>query len=84
MKYEEEKTSDLIYLGRRIDNSLTYIKNNEPDLIKLFYNSIEIPFIDILDGYLDIEREDYIFDYIDGLLDDLENEFDEIFEFKTK
>lgn len=83
MSYEEE-ISDLVYLGRRIDNALTYIKNNEPDLINLFYNTIESPFIDILEGSLDMEKEEYLFDYIDGLLDDLESELEEIFENKTK
>jgi hypothetical protein len=83
MEYEEE-VSDLVYLGRRLDNALTYIKTNEPDLIKMFYSNVEIPFIDILDGNLNIEREDYLFDYIDGLLDDLEETFGEIFENKTK
>jgi hypothetical protein len=82
MSYEEE-ISDLVYLGRRIDNALTYIKNNEPDLINLFYNTIESPFIDILENSLDMEKEEYLFDYIDGLLDDLEETFDEIFENKT-
>ena len=83
MNYEEE-ASDLVYLGRRIDRALAYVRTNEPDLIKPFYSIIETPFIDILDGNLDIEREDYLFDYIDELLDDLEETFDEIFENKTK
>ncbi len=82
MSYEEE-ISDLVYLGRRIDNALIYVKNNESDLINLFYNTIESPFIDILEGSLDMEKEEYLFDYIDGLLDDLEETFDEIFENKT-
>jgi hypothetical protein len=79
MSYEEE-ISDLAYLGRRIDNALTYIKNNEPDLINIFYNTIESPFIDILEGSLGMEKEEYLFDYIDGLLDDLEETFNKIFE----
>ena len=29
-----EENSDFRYLGKRIDNSLKYIKNNQPDLIK--------------------------------------------------
>jgi hypothetical protein len=81
MNYEEE-VSDLVYLGRRLDNALTYIKTNEPDLAKFFYNNVEIQFIDILDGNLDIEEEGYLFDYVDGILDDLENTFNKIFENK--
>jgi hypothetical protein len=83
MNYEEEE-SDLVYLGRRIDRALAYVRTNHSDLIKPFYDIIETPFIDILDGNLNIEREDYLFDYIDGLLDDLEETFGEIFENKTK
>ena len=82
MNYEEE-VSDLVYLGRRLDNALVYVKTTEPDLTKAFYNNVESPFIDILDGNLDTEKEDYLFDYVDGLLDDLENTFGEIFENKT-
>ena len=84
MNLKEENKSDLVYLGRRIDNALAYVRTNEPDLTKSFYVTIESPFIEILEGKLDLEREDYIFDYIDELLDDLENELDEIFENKTK
>lgn len=83
MSYEEE-VSDLVYLGRRLDKALSYIKSNEPDLVKMFYSNVEIPFIDVLDGTLDIEQEDYLFDYLDGILDDLENTFNQIFENKTK
>jgi len=83
MNYEEE-VSDLAYLGRRLDNALSYIKTNEPDLTNAFYNNVVSPFIDILDGKLDTEKEDYLFDHVDGLLDDLEETFDEIFENKTK
>jgi len=83
MSYEEE-VSDLVYLGKRLDNALLYIQSNEPDLVKMFYSNVEIPFIDVLDGTLDIEQEDYLFDYLDGILDDLENTFNQIFENKIK
>ena len=83
MSYEEE-VSDLVHLGKRLDNALLYIQSNEPDLVKMFYSNVEIPFIDVLDGTLDIEQEDYLFDYLDGILDDLENTFNQIFENKIK
>ena len=82
MNSNEENLSDLVYLGRRIDNALKYIKENESDLIELFYHIVEIPFIEILQGELDLEKEDYIFDYIDTLMDDLEEQFNTIFENK--
>jgi hypothetical protein len=82
MNSNEENLSDLVYLGRRIDNALKYIKENESDLIELFYQIVEIPFIEILQGELDLEKEDYIFDYIDTLMDDLEEQFNTIFENK--
>lgn len=82
MNLKEENLSDLVYLGRRIDNSLKYIKENESDLVKLFYQVVETPFIEILQGELDLEKEDYIFDHIDALMDDLEEQFNTIFENK--
>ena len=82
MNLKEENLNNLVYLGRRIDNSLKYIKDNEPDLIKLFYQFIETPFIDILKDELEQEKEDYLFEYIDDLIDQLEEQFNKIFENK--
>jgi hypothetical protein len=82
MKLNEESQSDLQYLGKRIDNALKYIKENEPDLIDWFKQNIEDPFLDITFGNLEIEQEDYIFDHLDILIDNLEEQFNTLFENK--
>lgn len=84
MKLREENQSDFSYLGKRIDNALKYIKENEPDLVDWFKQNIEEPFLEITFGNLEIEEEDYIFDNLDILIDDLEEQFNTIFETKRK
>jgi hypothetical protein len=80
----KEENSDFVYLGKRIDNALEYIQNNKIDLIEWFKQYVEIPYQDVISGELDLEEEDYIFDYLDSLLDDLEKNFNAIFETKNK
>jgi hypothetical protein len=81
MKLNEE-TSDFVYLGKRIDKALDYIQNDKTNLLNWFNNYVEFPYQDIMSGELEIEEEDYIFDYLDSLLDDLEEKFNTIFEIK--
>jgi hypothetical protein len=82
MNSNEESQSDLQYLGKRVDNALRYIKENEPDLIDWFTQNIGDPFLDITFGNLEIEQEDYIFDHLDILIDNLEEQFNTVFENK--
>lgn len=82
MNLKEENQSDFNYLGKRIDNVLEYIKSNEPDFIDWFIQNIGDPFLDITFGNLEIEQEDYIFDHLDILIDNLEEQFNTIFENK--
>jgi hypothetical protein len=83
MKLKEE-ISDFVYLGKRIDKALKYVKTNKPDLIKWFKEYVETLYQDIMSGGLELEEEDYIFDYLDSLLDDLEKQFNIILEKQTK
>lgn len=78
----KEENSDFIYLGKRIDKALNYIQHNELGLVEWFKQYVEIPYQDIVFGELDLEEEDYIFSYLDSLLDDMEEKFNIIFENK--
>jgi len=82
MNSNEESQNDLQYLGKRVDNTLKYIKENEPDLIGWFTQNIGDPFLNITFGNLEIEQEDYIFDHLDILIDNLEEQFNTVFENK--
>lgn len=83
MKLNEE-SSDFVYLGKRIDKALDYIQNNKTDLLDWFNQYVEIPYQDIMSGELELEEEDYTFDYLDSLLDDLETKFNIILKNQTK
>ena len=78
----KEENSDFVYLGKRIDKALNYIQHNELGLVEWFKQYVEIPYQDIVFGELDLEEEDYIFSYLDSLLDDMEEKFNIIFENK--
>jgi hypothetical protein len=79
MKLNEE-SSDFVYLGKRIDKALDYIQNNKTDLLGWFKQYVEVPYQDTISGELDLEEEDYTFDYLDSLLDDFEKKFNLILE----
>ena len=78
MKLNKE-SSDFVYLGKRIDKALDYIQNSKTDLLDWFKQYVEIPYQDIMSGELNLEEEDYTFNYLDSLLDDLEKKFNIIF-----
>jgi hypothetical protein len=81
MKLNEE-SSDFVYLGKRIDKTLNYIQNNKTDLLDWFKQYVESPYLNMISGELEIEEEDYIFDYLDSLVDDLEIKYNTILENK--
>ena len=83
MKYEEE-LSDLVWLGRRLDKSLEFIKNNQPQFVDNFLNLISVTFERIILENLYIDEEDYLFEMLDKSLDNLEEIFGTVFENKTK
>jgi hypothetical protein len=78
----KEENSDFTYLGKRIDKALNYVQTNKPGLIEWFKEYIETPYLNIIYGELELEEEDYTFDYLDSLLDDIEEKFNIIFETK--
>ena len=80
----KEENSDFIYLGKRIDKALNYIQTNKPNLLEWFKEYIETPYISIVYGELELEEEDYTFDYLDSLLDDIEKKYNIILENKIK
>jgi uncharacterized protein (UPF0305 family) len=82
MELENNNISDLVYLGRRIDKSLKYIKENEPDFEPNFIESVNNTFIRIILEHLDQEEEDYLFEIIDEMLDYLEDSYNTVFEQK--
>jgi hypothetical protein len=82
MRLENDNISDLVYLGRRIDKSLNYIKENEPDFVEDFIESVNNTFVRIILEHLDQEEEDYLFEVLDEILDYLEDSYNTIFEQK--
>ena len=69
----EEKISDLVWLGRRLDNMLSLMHRKEPHLVTPFINMIKTYFVPlILNDYLTEEEEDHLFESTDRLLDKLE------------
>jgi len=73
---EEEEISDLVWLGRRLDNTLFFINKEAPHLSGKFSIIISDLFVPLIDSNITEEEEDYFFEYIDSILDDLEREFD--------
>lgn len=76
----ENNTSDLAYLGRRIDKALSHIKKYEPELESEFIQAVNNTFSRILSESLNQEEEDYLFEILDEILDYLENSFDTVFQ----
>jgi hypothetical protein len=83
MNYEEE-LSDLVWMGRRLDKALRFIKDNQPQFVDDFLNLVSLTFERIILENLYIDEEDYLFEGLDESLDNLEEIFGVIFENKTK
>jgi hypothetical protein len=81
MKSEKE-TSELIWLGRRLDKALPYIKKHHHDLTDGFLKLVKQTFERIILEDLTIEKEDYLFETLDEALDYLEESFNTVFENK--
>lgn len=83
MKLREEEISDLVYLGRRLDRVLDYLIKTESQLADEFLKYTEIYFIPIINGNITQEEEDYFFDEMDTIVDELEEIYSKKFENKT-
>jgi len=83
MNYEEE-ISDLVWIGRRLDKALHFIKNNYPESTDNFLVLVSFTFERMILEYLSIDEEYYLIEILDESLDGLEEAFDTIFENKQK
>jgi beta-galactosidase beta subunit len=78
MKLREEEISDLVWLGKRIDKSLSFIIKEVPEMEQSFVNFINEYFIPLIEGKYNINEEDYFFEKMDEILDKLEEKFPEL------
>jgi hypothetical protein len=74
-----EDLSDYKWLASRVKKALTYLENNYPSSYDKLNEYVEIYLIPILQGDLDINEEDEYFDLMDSILDELEQEYPQIF-----
>jgi hypothetical protein len=84
MKLKEEEISDLAYLGRRLDKVLLYLIESKSDLKDSFLKYVDIYFIPIINGIKNQEEEDYFFEEMDSIVDELEELYSQTFENKIK
>ena len=74
-----ENLSDNIWLASRIKKALIYLEKNYPNSYNELNKYVNMYFIPILQGGLDINEEDKYFDLMDSILDELEQEYPQIF-----
>jgi hypothetical protein len=80
MKLREEEISDLVYLGRRLDKVLKHLIEFNSEYKDIFLKYIDDYFIPIIEGNISEEEEDYFFEEIDIIVDELEEILHQIFE----
>jgi len=80
MKLREEEISDLVYLGRRLDKVLEYLTKTNSPLKQAFLDYTNDYFIPIIDGDITQEEEDYFFEEMDNVVDELEEIYSQTFE----
>jgi hypothetical protein len=80
MKLKEEEISDLIYLGRRLDKVLKYLTESSSEFKNAFLKYTNDYFIPIINGNITQEEEDYFFEEMDTVVDELEKILSQIFE----
>jgi hypothetical protein len=74
-----ENLSDYEWLASRVKKALTYLENNYPNSYDKLNEYVKMYLIPILHGDLDINEEDEYFDIMDSILDELEQEYPQIF-----
>jgi hypothetical protein len=74
-----ENLSDYEWLASRVKKALSYLENNFPNSYGKLKEYVEIYFIPILKGEMNLDEEDEYFDMMDSILDELEKEYPQIF-----
>ena len=74
-----EDLSDYKLLASRVKKALTYLEKNYPNSYDKLNEYVKTYLIPILHGDLDINEEDEYFDLMDSILDELEQEYPQIF-----
>jgi len=82
MKLREEEVSDLVYLGKRLDKVLKYLIESKSEFKDNFLEYINNYFLPIINGDITQEEEDYFFEEMDNIIDELEEIFSQTFENK--
>ena len=72
--------SELQKLGKRLDNTLVFIKQNRPDLLNRFENNAIPLFTQLIDSNTSQDLEDRIIKGLNASLDLLEMEIKGLFE----
>ena len=80
MKLKEEEISDLVYLGRRLDKVLKYLTESNSEFKDAFLKYVDDYFLPIINGNITQEEEDYFFEEMDIVVDELEKILSQIFE----
>jgi hypothetical protein len=80
MKLKEEEISDLVYLGKRLDKVLKYLTESNSEFKDAFLKYVDDYFLPIINGNITQEEEDYFFEEMDIVVDELEKMLSQIFE----
>ena len=80
MKLKEEEISDLVYLGRRLDKVLKYLTESNSEFKDAFLKYVDDYFLPIINSNITQEEEDYFFEEMDIVIDELEKMLSQIFE----
>ena len=79
MKLKEEEISDLVYLGRRLDKVLKYLTESNSEFKDAFLKYVDDYFLPIINSNI-TQEEDYFFEEMDIVVDELEKMLSQIFE----
>jgi len=74
-----EEESDYQWLASRVNQALNYLKEHSSESYDILKEYIDVYFIPILNGDLDLNEEDEYFDLMDSILDEFEEQYPEIF-----
>ena len=72
---ETEELSDLVWIGRRMDIVLKFLRDNQSSFEQEFIELADEYFVPLIVEYNDIELEDILLSEMDAIID----EFDDMF-----